>query len=98
MPAVGQQVIVEPVAQVGHAHQMLMLIQSQILRGGHESGGGGGRILQSVQVSQPGIEIIVFVQCRGAVHPGADGQKFFPVGHYLFPVALIRLPQVDLLG
>ena len=55
-------------------------------------------MLQSVQVSQPGIEIIVFVQCRGSVHPGADGQKFFPVGHDLFPVALIRLPQVDLLG
>ena len=28
----------------------------------------------------------------------ADGQKFFPVGHYLFQVALIRLPQEDLLG
>ena len=98
VPAVGQQVIVEPVAQVGHAHQMLMLVQSQILRGGHESGGGGGRILQSVQVSQPGIEVGIFVQSRGAVHPGVDGQKFFPVGHYLFPVALIRLPQVDLLG
>ena len=49
-------------------------------------------------MGQPGIEVGIFVQSRGAVHPGVDGQKFFPVGHDLFAVALVRLPQVELLG
>ena len=98
VPAVGEQVIVEVMAQVGHAHQVLLLVQGQILGGGYKARRGGGRVFQSADVGQPGVEIGVLVQRGGAVHPGADGQKLLPVGHHLGFVALVRLPQVNLPG
>ena len=85
-------------AQVGHAHQVLLLVQGQILGGGYKARRGGGRVFQSADVGQPGIEIGVLVQRGGAVHPGAVGQKLLPVGHHLFPVGFLRLPQMELLG
>ena len=98
VPAVGQQIIVEVVAQVGHAHQMLLLVQRQILGGGDKARRGGGRVFQVTDSGQPCVKIGVLVQRRGAVHPGAEGEKLFPVGHHLLPVAFVRLSQVDLLG
>lgn len=86
VPAVGQQVIVEPVAAGwscppdAHAHP-----EQDTPWRAPRPGGGGGRVFQLAELGQPGIEVGIFVQSRGAVHPGADGQKFFPVGHYLFP-------------
>ena len=55
-------IVVEVVAQVGHADKMFLLVQSQILGGGHEPGGGGGRVFQPADVSQPLVEVVVFVQ------------------------------------
>jgi len=40
--AVGQQIVVEVVAQVGHADKMFLLVQSQILGGRYEPGRRGG--------------------------------------------------------
>lgn len=96
--AVSQQIVVEMVAQVGHSDKMFLLVQSQILGGRYEPGRCGGWVFQLADVSQPLVEVVVFVQRRRAVEPGADGKKFFPVGHDLFAVALVRLPQVELLG
>ena len=98
MTAVSQQIVVEMVAQVGHADKMFLLVQSQILGGRYEPGRRGGRVFQAAEGSQPLVEVVVFVQRRSAVEPGADGKKLFPVGHDLLPVALVRLPQMELLG
>ena len=62
MTAVGQQIVVEVVAQVGHADKMFLLVQSQILGGGNEPGGGGGRVFQAAEGSQPLVVVVVFVQ------------------------------------
>ena len=85
-------------AQVRHAHKALVLVQRQIFGGGDKSGGGRLRGFEVPDRSQPCVEIVVLIQRRGAVHPGADGQEFFPVGHDLLPVALVRFAEMDLLG
>ena len=60
--AVGQQIVVEVVAEVGHPHEMLVFVQCQILGGGNKSGGGGGRVFQAAEGSQPLVVVVVFVQ------------------------------------
>ena len=62
MTAVGQQIVVEMVAQVGHADKMFLLVQSQILGGGHEPGRRGGWVFQAAEGSQPLVVVVVFVQ------------------------------------
>ena len=60
--AVGQQIVVEVVAEVGHPHEMPLLVQCQILGGGNKSGGGGGWVFQAAEGSQPLVVVVVFVQ------------------------------------
>ena len=62
MTAVGQQIVVEVVAQVGHADKMFLLVQSQILGGRYEPGRRGGWVFQPADVSQPLAKVVVFVQ------------------------------------
>ena len=97
VPAVGEQIVVQVMAQVGHAHKAFVLVQRQIFGSRNKPGGRRAGVGQFPNLGQPGVEIVELVQCRGAVHPGAEGEKFLPISHDLFAVALVRLPQVDLL-